>query len=163
MAEEPEMTPGEAEFAVLGRDSFREIQRQHGVLQSNEPLVQVLTAVPLATFVFNSHRQLLFANPAALTMLGQGDLDDSMGLRMGEILGCEHTVGSVGGCGTDEACEDCRSTLAIREALHGRRSEQRATFALRREHGTVVESYLVRTSPLLVEAKPWALVMVEAG
>jgi hypothetical protein len=69
---------------------------------------------------FNQHRQLLHANEVALAEIARRTIDECVGLRLGEIFGCDHKMNTL----PNELykCQDCNSMLSLRAALQGRQS-----------------------------------------
>jgi len=71
---------------------------------------------------FSQSRQLLHANPAALRDLARLSIDAAVGLRLGEIFGCEHKMSAKPG--EIYQCQDCNSMPSLRTALAGRQSTE---------------------------------------
>jgi len=82
-----------------------------GILRTLLEMSQALLAV------LNDRRQVLAVNQALLESLGLEDAGELLGLRPGEVLGCEHAAGLPEGCGTTEHCSSCGAAVAIAVTL----------------------------------------------
>ena len=75
--------------------------------------------LPNMIMTLNSHRQVVFANKAIVTFLGHSDVEELLGRRPGEALGCVNASVGVGGCGTSRHCRSCGAVVAIMSAISG--------------------------------------------
>jgi hypothetical protein len=93
------------------------IERENLLRQS---YIQVSDNAKNPILYFNQRRQLLHANAAALAELARRPINECVGLRLGEIFGCDHKMRS----NADEVyvCQDCNFMPALRAALQGRHS-----------------------------------------
>lgn len=105
-------------FAPAEKSSRDEIIAQAKVFENHLLTRHVLDHVPQAVMILNGNRQIVLANAALLSMLGQS-LDDLLGQRPGEALGCVHAGETLGGCGTTESCRHCGAVLSILAAQKG--------------------------------------------
>jgi signal transduction histidine kinase len=107
---------GKAFFASPDRKDEEETLADSRELASRPDLELVLKAVPECAAVLNDCRQILLANDPLLALLGAGDIEEIVGCRPGEALGCVHALECQGGCGTSESCRYCGAVEAIIEA-----------------------------------------------
>lgn len=75
-------------------------------------------ALPNMIVALNYERQVIFANQAIVSFLGHNDVDELLGLRPGEALGCVNAVAHSGGCGTSRHCRSCGAVVAILAAIN---------------------------------------------
>ena len=61
---------------------------------------ELLHYVPDMVMILNAQRQVVYANRAALEMVGAKDVAKVVGKRPGEVLRCRHSDQTEGGCGT---------------------------------------------------------------
>jgi signal transduction histidine kinase len=107
--------------------------------------------LPTMIMALNCHRQVVFANKAAVDFLGREDVEQVLGKRPGEALGCVNASVGPGGCGTSRHCRNCGAVRAILAAVDGAVSDGQCKL-LRRE-----QSYLegldlhVNATPLAVD------------
>lgn len=110
--------PLPTKFLPAERATDEEVRRQHREI-SALPLVQgFLDAMPNIVLMLNDHRQIVYANKAALEALGVG-LDVLLGKRTGEAVHCVH-ANDESECGTSEFCTACGAANAIACALRGK-------------------------------------------
>lgn len=75
--------------------------------------------LPTMIMALNCHRQVVFANRSAVEFLGRAEVEDILGQRPGEALGCVNSTVSAGGCGTSRHCRNCGAVQAILAAVEG--------------------------------------------
>lgn len=106
--------------------------------------------LPTIVLVLNRQRQAVFANAAAVSFLGRQSVEELLGLRPGEALGCLNAKVGPGGCGTSRHCRNCGAVRAILSAVEGEGCEQDCAL-LRRELS------LIQGLDLHVSAQPLSL------
>ena len=75
-------------------------------------------ALPNMIMALNSYRQVVFANQALVTFLGHKDVEELLGSRPGEALGCINADEHSGGCGTSRHCRGCGAAAAILSVIN---------------------------------------------
>lgn len=75
--------------------------------------------LPVMILALNKHRQVVFANVAAVSFLGLTKVEEVLGKRPGEALGCVNAAISPGGCGTSRHCRKCGASRALHAAIEG--------------------------------------------
>lgn len=110
-------------------------------------------ALPNMIMALNCHRQVVFANQAIVSFLGHNDVDELLGLRPGEALGCVNAAAHSGGCGTSRYCCSCGATVAILAAIDGTVASDECK--LLRRASTDIESLDLRVnaSPISIEGQ----------
>lgn len=107
------------DFAPAERDSINIIQDRYYQLM-NLPEVKKLTdSIPNILLILNDKRQVVYANQRLYELLQKDSIDDVLGLRPGELLNCQHSRTSPGGCGTTIFCSKCGAVNAIQKSLDG--------------------------------------------
>jgi len=99
-------------FAPAGRAPREEIDRQVRTIEAVPLLKQALDAMPGMVLVLNSHRQIVAANKAVLTLFN-ATLAHVLERRPGEAMGCIHAGKGADGCGTSLHCATCGAVAAI--------------------------------------------------
>jgi len=116
--------------------------------------------LPTMIMALNCHRQVVFANRAAVEFLGNEEVEQVLGKRPGEALGCINAFVSAGGCGTSRHCRNCGAVQAILAAVEGAVGDGECKL-LRRE-----QSYLegldlhVNATPLTVDGQQFVIFAV---
>jgi len=85
--------------------------------RAESTLAPVLDAMADMAAVLNERRQVVFANRAMLDFAGSGSVEETCGLRPGEVLACVHAREAGDGCGDAEGCRFCGAAAAVRETL----------------------------------------------
>ncbi|HNX05245.1 MAG TPA: PAS domain-containing protein [Opitutales bacterium] len=114
---------------------------------------------PNPIFFFNQHRQLLHANRAALTDIVRQSIEDAIGLRLGELLGCEHRMSAKPG--EVYACLDCNSMPSLRTALAGRHSTETRFLIIHPEDRPIRASFRVSAVPISAGEMTLAMLILE--
>jgi len=110
------------EFALSDRLSHPAVQALREALCTPAFLATV-EAVPTPLLFFSHTRQLIHANPAALHIVDETVMENVLGLRMGEFLGCDHLMQGTS-CTDSDDCQNCNSMAAILAALAGEPTRQ---------------------------------------
>jgi hypothetical protein len=150
----------DTEFSTAGRQTATEILAQRQMFLGNGAVTAVLEALPEPVFVFNGLRQLLHANAPALRIVDQVGIDGAIGLRLGELLGCDHTVGSLEGCGGAAACANCVAISAMLQTTEGRTTEGSCELHLEKDGKVRAERFYARASPLHVPGQNLILLVL---
>jgi len=111
-------------FAPAERKPMEVIHRQANGL-NEVPLARTfLNATQNALLVLNAQRQIVMASENALELAPGRTMDQIIGLRPGEALGCIHAQDCASGCGTSEFCRQCSTVRVILAGLAGCRQMQ---------------------------------------
>jgi len=74
--------------------------------------------------VLNPQRQIVVASETVLDLVPDRTMDQIVGLRPGEALGCIYAYQCDSGCGTSQACRQCGAVRVILRGLDGCRDMQ---------------------------------------
>lgn len=148
------------EFATGDRLVFHDIDKVHKSFVRNQSLLAVLEALRQPALVFEEHRQLVYANRSALKHTDAETVQEVLALRLGEFLGTEHKMEGHQ-CGQIGGCADCNRLPSLIAALKGQQSEQVGELILFPENAENRARFTIRSSPLPIEGKTWALVLLE--
>jgi signal transduction histidine kinase len=110
---------GETEtfFAPAERAKPEQVAQDVAFLASSPFVDALLQAAGGLLAVLNQERQVLVVNAALLRMLGVDDPEGLVGLRPGEVIGCDHAFAPPSGCGTTRYCQSCGAVVSILGAL----------------------------------------------
>lgn len=115
----------DSHFAPAERKDDGEIQRELESISNNPVIDTLLKSVAGLLAVLNENRQILAVNDEFLKMLGVDNAGGLLGLRLGEVVGCDHAHDMPGGCGTSRFCATCGAAIAMVVALEKGRTEER--------------------------------------
>jgi hypothetical protein len=109
-------------FAPPERKPIVVVQQQAGRF-SQAPLARTfLNAALNYLFVLNTERQIVMASENVLELVPGKTMDEIVGLRPGEALGCIHAHDCESGCGTSQFCCQCGTVRVILMGLDGCRA-----------------------------------------
>lgn len=133
-------------------------------MENERELFAIFQSAPNIMILLDEKLRVLKANRAALTAVRR-DMDQSLGLRLGEMLRCVNATGENGGCGASPRCLSCfirdlqlgASLMAMDRARH--RVEIRLMLDI--EPGPMEFFALILTSMLNIEGRRLILVCIE--
>jgi len=85
---------------------------------SNSLAVSILNAMPIASMLLNQQNQFIFGNTALLELLQINSIEPLIGLKPGELLGCNNVKYGFEGCGTSNGCRVCGAFKSLTECLY---------------------------------------------
>jgi K+-sensing histidine kinase KdpD len=144
----------ETDFARPDRSDSATIAREASQVQVFKQVIQVIDAMPHLVAILNENRQIVAANKNLVKLLGDNDLDNVLGTRPGESVGCRNSTEKPSGCGTTEACKQCGAVLAILSAQRGTEDEQEC--AILQLDGNALD-LKVKASPIQLGDKNYTL------
>jgi len=113
--------------------------------------------LPTMILALNCYRQVVFANRAATSFLGQPDVETVLGERPGEILGCVNAADGPAGCGTSRHCRNCGMLRSILSAIEGAATTGECKL-LRREQSIIEGMDMhVNATPLIFEDEQYII------
>ena len=121
------------EFLPAEREEIETLQIQNSKFLELNKLKQFFNAIPNIFVVLNNKRQIIFTNKTLLDYVQKESLEDILGLRIGEILGCKHSTENPGGCGTTIFCSMCGAANAINNSLNGEYDIQECRIMLKND------------------------------
>ncbi len=106
-------------FAPAERISKEDAFYQYLTIIKNNSLINIIQAFPEVVILLNKFRQIVFANKAFLNLLNK-EIEEVIGLRPGEAVGCIHADENEAGCGTSKFCRYCGAVRAILDGISGK-------------------------------------------
>lgn len=100
--------------------SKTEAFEQNSLLNSQGILTKLIDSCPFFMLVLNKQRQIVAANSTALSSFKSKRLDEIIGLKVGEAIGCIRKDEYPSGCGTTKFCRDCGAASAIMQSQNSR-------------------------------------------
>jgi len=77
---------------------------------------ELLNNCPLGVIILDLNRQIIAANKSFLKLIGEKQIENILGKRLGEALNCIHRDEMEAGCGTSIFCKECGAAKAIKNA-----------------------------------------------
>jgi CheY-like chemotaxis protein len=106
-------------FAPPERLPVNELGPAVQAVRANPMLPAILDAYPDLAMILNEHRQIVHGNRALLKALGVS-VEDVLGQRPGEVVGCTYSHALPAGCGTSQNCASCGAVNAILGSIQKR-------------------------------------------
>jgi len=112
--------------------------------------------------ILNEQRQIIALNEAFIKTLGIVKPEESLGLRMGEILFCVHAHEEPAGCGTTPFCSTCGAAIAMVASLQQDGPAERICALQAMQNGKPVEVALhVRAQTITISGRRFILIFVQ--
>ena len=148
-------------FATPERASSSELQREIALAAENPVVDGLMSLVGGLLVVLNEHRQILAMNDTLVELLGLGDADETLGLRLGEALRCPHAEEMAAGCGTSEFCSTCGAAVAMVASLGQDRPIERTCAVTIDRNGKPEDLYFrVRSCPIVFRERRFLLLFL---
>jgi signal transduction histidine kinase len=127
------------------------------IFTSNPLFTPMLQALPLAVFVLNTQRQVIFANPLATRFQAGGlDLNPLLMTFPDAFLPCANH--SADGCGSGPSCQHCGAYRAVLKSIDGVATEEECRLLVRNPTGESALDLRVCATPLACEGETFTLV-----
>lgn len=101
------------EFSGTERMPIEVVKKQSGFFTSSPIAMGLANSAANAIVILNPQRQIVYANKTAMDLMPSKKVDEILGLRLGEALGCVNVRNGNKDCGTTESCELCGNLKAI--------------------------------------------------
>ncbi|WDP92995.1 MAG: HAMP domain-containing histidine kinase [Desulfobacter sp.] len=145
-------------FAPARRTDRRKIRNQIKDISKSPVMNAVLEVSSGILVVLNQDRQIVALNHVFLEELGLPDIEDVLGLRLGESLRCIHAFKEPSGCGTTEHCETCGAAIAMMSAIDDDIEKEQICALVSDRKGSISDICLkVRAKPITVDGNRWIL------
>ncbi len=147
-------------FASAEREPLAVVHRQRANFRRS-PVAQTLrNATFNYLFLLNTRRQIVMASENVLELMPARTMDQIIGLRPGEALGCIHAGACEGGCGTSRFCSQCGTIHVILSGLKGYRALEDC-YLIRQRDGKEDSLHLqVLATPLVQNSERYTLLTV---
>jgi signal transduction histidine kinase len=146
------------EFAPAERASSETVQRQAALLARQPLISELLNSVLDYVLILNPQRQIVFASRNVQHLVPGMALEDLLGRRPGEALGCTHAGTLSGGCGTTAFCRECGAARAILASLAGTKDCRECRMVRVANGNEEALDLLVTGTPLTLAGETYSLV-----
>jgi len=145
-------------FAPAERTERRQFRNQIKDISQSQVMDALLETAAGILVVLNQDRQIVALNHSFLEELGIPDIQDVLGMRLGESLSCIHAFEGPSGCGTTEHCETCGAAIAMMSAINQNKQNEQICALVSDRKGIVSDICLqVRAKPIMVDGNRWIL------
>jgi signal transduction histidine kinase len=115
----------------------------------------VLASMPDAVMILNRERQIIYGNKVVQDY-ALARHTPYLGLRPGELFGCQQVKKAPGGCGTGEGCRTCGALAAILDGLAGKTARTECHISLIENEAMDLRVY---ASPFLWQGNVYVLLV----
>jgi K+-sensing histidine kinase KdpD len=151
----------ETYFASAARAAPMALQKTIANVSGDPLMSQLMNVVGGVIAVVNEQRQVVAVSDDFLAFLGIEDPGAALGLRPGEVLGCEHATKEPAGCGTTPWCSSCGAAIAMVTSLGKKRpTEKLCALTITRNGKTQVITLCVRAQPITIEGQDLLLLFL---
>jgi nitrogen-specific signal transduction histidine kinase len=148
-------------FAPAGRDEPDEFRRKRRTVRNTPFLQQALDAMPNLVVILNDNRQVVAASETLLTMLDTA-IDNLLGKRSGELVGCIRAKEGPDGCGTARHCMSCGMVSAVIESRErGQKVVRECRIVLDTPTGVTPLDLRVTAVPFVIDEDHFLMVTIE--
>ena len=147
----------EAASGTGNRLPYEELLAQHELLLRQSFLLAADNARNPILF-FSQRRQMVHANERALEMI-RLTMGEALGLRLGELFGCDHKMQSKPG--EVYVCQDCNSMSALRAALSGRQCAETRHLIMHPNDRPIRAVYHISAVPVSADDEYMAMLIFE--
>ncbi|MBA3009820.1 MAG: HAMP domain-containing histidine kinase [Proteobacteria bacterium] len=145
-------------FAPAQRTEKRKFRNQIADISENIIMNTLLKTAAGLLVVLNEDRQIVALNHAFLEGLGIKDVQDALGLRLGESLSCIHAFEEPAGCGTTEYCVSCGAAIAMMAAIQDNQTNEQICALVSDRDGIVSDICLkVKAEPIQIDNNRWII------
>jgi signal transduction histidine kinase len=138
-------------FASGERSSDQDIQSGYNLLSEERSLLDILGAISGITAIIDQNRQIIYANNEFINLIGMTSLEELLGKRPGEAIGCIHSDENSAGCGTTSACSVCGAVRAIIESQKSNtKTEKETRITSGKNENLVYWDLRVSSSPVVI-------------
>lgn len=148
-------------FAPADRENSAQVHEESAMITQSDFARGILEALDVPAAVINESRQIIYANEALLKLAGAKSLEDGLGLRLGELLGCTHAVEDLSGCGTHPSCRTCGTVNGALTALDGEACATMVDIALAEDDGESRLEFQLTATPMEVQGRRFALLRLD--
>lgn len=132
------------------------LQDQVRVINESPLIGSALADLVGVIVILNDQLEVVGLNDTFIKSLGIHDFETTLGLRLGECIGCINAAKEIDGCGTGEGCRSCGAVIAMMTSLNkGVYDEQICALTARKGDEVKTLSLLVRTSPVTIEKEKY--------
>ncbi len=102
------------------KETINSINMSNSTISQLPYVSNLLNTIPDLIIIINQLRQIVYANETFVSAFGASEQNEVLGMRLGEVVKCEHSDQPPSGCGTSEKCSVCGALNAMLKSLEGK-------------------------------------------
>ena len=156
------MTAVDTYFAPSRRAERREFKNQVVDISQSPIMNTLLKTISGLMVVLNEQRQIVAINHGFLEAIGISNVQEVLGLRLGECLACVHAHEEPNGCGTTPQCVTCGAAIAMMAAIENDIGDEQMCALTSEKNGVTTDiCLLIRSHPIRVDSRRWILIFAQ--
>lgn len=113
---------------------------------------QLFNTFPTAAAILNSNREIVFTNRFLLNQYGFKSVEEMLGRKPGEVLGCIHTLEG-NACGTLESCKVCGAYQSISKSIEKKETVTSEFLLISHKNGGIqTQDFKITSQPIKLES-----------
>lgn len=149
-------------FAPAKRSDADELRDDIKIITESSLISTLMNTIGGLLAILDEHRQIVALNQALLDSLGISRVEDILGCRPGEAIGCIHAHEAPNGCGTTKSCRTCGAVIAIISSLQFDKPVEDICIAEVEKNGIKDDLYLgVRAAPMTLSGRRFVLLFLQ--
>lgn len=147
------------EFAPAKRMGREELLHQYHLWSEQLPTSLISNSIPGLILILNEYRQIVFSNDYFMQFGKYSSYEDYLGLRLGELIHCNHASETSADCGTTRFCVTCGAVNAILNSFNGQKNVQECH--IERGIGNLPLNLRVWTTPVELKQEKFVIFTVQ--
>ncbi|NOX34206.1 MAG: hypothetical protein GXP56_10795 [Deltaproteobacteria bacterium] len=149
-------------FAPAKRTDRRKFKNQIFDISHSPIMDTLLKTMSGLMIVLNEDRQIVALNHAFLEAVGVADVQETLGLRLGETLHCVNAQQEPNGCGTTPCCVTCGAVIATMAAIRDDKTDEQICVLTSEKDGVKNDICLmIRAQAITLENNRWILIFAQ--
>ena len=149
-------------FATPERVTESELADEIEFVSQNPVISGLLHSVGGLLAILDEHLQVVALNETFLNMLGLDHPEQTLGLRLGEVMHCVHANEEPAGCCTTKACASCGAAISIVSCLGQDKPVERICALKANRGGRQVDiALLVRSHGIRIHSRRILLIFIQ--
>lgn len=103
------------------------LREDYNFIMANKLATAILDGLPVISMLLNTERELVYGNRALISALHVENVKSLLGLKPGELFGCNHTLSGEKSCGSSKVCQTCGAFKSAINCLDYGESEEECT------------------------------------
>jgi len=149
-------------FAPAKRANRDLLKQQIDVANHSELLNALMKISSGLLIILNEDRQIITLNLTFMNALGISNVEEILGMRLGESLNCIHAFEKPNGCGTTPYCTTCGAAIAMMTAINKNKKSEKICCLTADANGETNDVLLsIRAEPLLIDECRYILIFAQ--
>jgi len=138
------------------------LEIETNIVMQSKVMSSLLQSISGLLVVLDAKREIVAINDSFLKLIGCTNISNTLGLRLGDALGCVHAKEDVGGCGTTKFCSTCGAAIALVSSLEQDIPMERKCSLVFKKNNKVDDMVLlVKSQPMNLDNKNYVVLLMQ--